>query len=261
MNPSHTKIIFFDIDGTLIDMQKKHISAKMLETLMRLRERNILICIATGRSPLALPCLDGVEADAYATFNGSYCYTRQQTIFKNPIPAEDVRAIIKNAASINRPVSIATAGRMAANGKDEDLVAYFSFAEMDVVVADDFEDMANRDEIYQVMLGCRAKDYAGLLQNTRNAKIAAWWDRAVDIIPADSGKRVGVEKVLAHFHLQKSEAMAFGDGNNDIDLLQAVGLGVAMGNASEQLKMAADDICGHVAEDGIYQYCAAHGLI
>lgn len=261
MNFNNIKIIFFDIDGTLIDMNKKHISDKMLETLVRLQKRNIIICIATGRSPLTVPHFDGVEADAYITYNGSYCFTKQETIFKNPIPTEDVKTIIKNAYSINRPVSIATVDRMAANGKDEDLVKYFSFAGQEVIVADDFEDMVNRNGIYQIMLGCRIEDYPELLKNTRNAQIAAWWDRAVDIIPADSGKSVGVEKVLEHFKLDRTEALAFGDGNNDIEMLQAVGLGVAMENASDELKMAADDICGHVADDGIYTYCAEHGLI
>ena len=46
------KIIFFDIDGTLIDMQAKKITPKMLETLHRLQDRGIKICIATGRSPM-----------------------------------------------------------------------------------------------------------------------------------------------------------------------------------------------------------------
>lgn len=261
MNFNNIKIIFFDIDGTLIDMNRKRISDKMLETLVRLQERGIIICIATGRSPLTVPRFDGVEADAYITYNGSYCFAKQEDIFKNPIPAEDVKTIIKNASAINRPVAIATIDRMAANGKDEDLVEYFSFAGQKVIVPRDFEDMANRSEIYQIMLGCRAEDYQGLMENTRNAQIAAWWDRAVDIIPADSGKRVGVEKALEYFKLDKAEALAFGDGNNDIDMLQAVGFGVAMGNASDELKMAADDICGHVAEDGIYTYCVAHGLI
>ena len=47
------KIIFFDIDGTLIDMKKKQISQKMLETLKRLKENQIRICLATGRTPMS----------------------------------------------------------------------------------------------------------------------------------------------------------------------------------------------------------------
>lgn len=254
------KIIFFDIDGTLIDMNKKQISAKMLETLIRLREKNIKICLATGRTPVSLPHFEGVEFDAYLTFNGSYCYNAEQVIFSNPIPTQDVKTIIRNAASINRPVSLATKNRLAANGKDEDLEEYYSFAKLEVEIADDFEQVVH-DEIYQIMLGCREKDYPQLLKNVHNARITAWWDRAADVIPSGSGKGTGIEKVLACYHINKSEAMAFGDGNNDMEMLQAVGLGVAMGNASEELKKTADDICGHVADDGIYHYCVASGLM
>ncbi|HIR87077.1 MAG TPA: HAD hydrolase family protein, partial [Candidatus Limivicinus faecipullorum] len=57
------------------------------------------------------------------------------------------------------------------------------------------------------------------------------------------------------------KAIAFGDGNNDIEMLQTVGTGIAMANASEQLKAVADKVCGHVAQDGIYHYCLEQGLI
>lgn len=112
------KIIFFDIDGTLIDMRTKRISEKMLETLIRLKENGIILCIATGRSPISLPYFEGVEFDAFLTFNGSYCFDKNHTIFSNPIPAEDVQTIIQNAAAIGRPVSLATKEKLAANGKD-----------------------------------------------------------------------------------------------------------------------------------------------
>ena len=46
-----------------------------------------------------------------------------------------------------------------------------------------------------------------------------------------------------------------------MEMLQAVGTGVAMGNAAEDLKAIADDICKDVAEDGVYHYCLEHGMI
>lgn len=79
------------------------------------------------------------------------------------------------------------------------------------------------------------------------------------LIPADGGKGEGIRRILSFYHLDRSEALAFGDGDNDIEMLQAVGHGVAMGNASARLK-AADDICGDVTEDGVYHYCLAHLL-
>ena len=160
------RIVFFDIDGTLIDMERKEISAKTLEALRRLKERNVILCLATGRGPLTLPHFDGVEFDAFLTFNGSYCFNRTQTIFSNPL-----------------------------------------------------------------------------------------------LIPANGGKGVGIQQILSHYHLEPSSALAFGDGDNDIEMLQAVGHGVAMGNASERLKALASDICGPVAQDGVYHYCLAHNLL
>ena len=59
----------------------------------------------------------------------------------------------------------------------------------------------------------------------------------------------------------RAQAMAFGDGNNDIEMFQAVDMGVAMENASDDLKAVAADTCDHVAEDGVYRYCVKHSLI
>lgn len=254
------KIAFFDVDGTLIDMGRKEITPKTLEALRRLKEKNVILCLATGRGPLTLPHLEGVEFDAFLTFNGSYCFNREGTIFSNPLTGEDVETILRNAASIHRPVSIATKDQLVANGRDEDLIEYFSFVKREVEVSSGFEDAA-KGEVYQIMLGCRKEERPLLLRGTANAKIAAWWDRAVDVIPADGGKGEGIRQILSYYHLDRSAALAFGDGDNDIEMLQAVGHGVAMGNASEGLKAAADDICGHVAADGVYHYCLAHGLL
>ena len=258
---SHIKIVFFDIDGTLIDMNKRYISKNTLKTLIRLKEQGILLCLSTGRSPLCLPKFEGVEADVLLTYNGSYCFNKEQSIFSNPIPNQDVKTIIENASSIHRPVSIATRDRIVANGRDNDLEQYYSFANLEITIADDFEEIASREEIYQLMLSCHESDYARLMENVSHANLTAWWNKAIDIIPANGGKGIGVKKVLEYYHLDKAEALAFGDGNNDINMFHSVGTGVAMENASEQLKMVADDICGHVENDGIYHYCIAHGLI
>lgn len=254
------KIIFFDIDGTLIDMQSKHISPCTVEALHRLRANGIRLCIATGRAPVTLPDFGGVEFDAYLTFNGSLCYAGADTIYSRPINGADLQRLIQNAASLGRPVAAATRDRIAANGTDTDLADYFAIANEKPDLTADF-DAVCRQSVYQLMLGCRAKDYPAILQGVGGAKIAAWWDRAVDVIPADGGKGIGIKKVLAYYGLDKSQALAFGDGNNDLEMLDAVGTGVAMANASPELKALADAVCPSVAEDGIWQYCTAHGLI
>lgn len=254
------KIIFFDIDGTLVDPATGHIRDKTYEALHRLREKGILLCIATGRAPASLPDFGGFRFDAYCTFNGSLCYSEDQIIHSNPLPAKDVAAVLENAAAICRPVSVATRTRLAANGIDRDLSDYYALAHQVLTVAPDF-DAACREDVYQILVGCRPADHDTLLRGAEGAMIAVSWDRAVDVIPISSGKGTAITKVLQHFHLDIAQSMAFGDSYNDLQMLQTAGIGVAMGNAPAQLKEIADDVCGKVSEDGIYHYCMAHHLI
>ena len=219
---SKVKIIFFDIDGTLIDMTKKAISDKTVETLLRLKENGVKICIATGRAPGSVPKFEGVDFDAFLTFNGSYCYNSNDTILSTPIPKIDVEKMIENATKINRPVSIASKDRVVANGTDKDLSDYFGFAKQEVPVSDDFDEVL-KDEIYQMMMGGRNDEYDDILKDVENARITAWWDRAVDIIPVNGGKGKGIEAILEYYGIDRSESMAFGDGGNDIEMLQTVG--------------------------------------
>lgn len=254
------KIIFFDIDGTLIDVNKKAISDKTVETLLRLKENGVKICIATGRAPGSMPKSDGVDFDAFLTFNGSYCFNSSDVILSTPIPKVDVEKMIENATRINRPVSIAGKDRVVANGTDKDLSDYFGFAKQETPVSDDFDEVL-KGEIYQMMMGGRKDEYDDILKDVENARITAWWDRAVDIIPANGGKGKGIEAILEYYGIDRSESMAFGDGGNDIEMLQTVGTGVAMGNALDNVKAIADEICGTSADDGIYHYCLENGLI
>lgn len=254
------KIIFFDIDGTLVDMKVKRISPRTLETLKRLQQNDVRICIATGRPVVMLPKFEGLEFDAYLTFNGSYCFDKKGVIFSNPIPGDDVQKIIANAAAVDKPVIVASADKMLANGTEPRLEEYMAFANEKVYVSSQFESELEKD-IYQMMAAGTVEEYDALLKNTKNAKIAAWWDKAVDLIPADGGKGVAVRAILSHYGIDVTESMAFGDANNDLEMIEAVGWGVAMGNGSAEIKALADDICGDVSEDGIYHYCLENKFI
>lgn len=257
---NNIKIVFFDIDGTLFKLHTNEMSSKTLETLQKLRANGIKICIATGRTPMGLPKFEEIEFDAFLTYNGSYCYTKEATIFSNSLSEEDVNQILNNAARMGRTVTVALKSQVSSNGLDEDLKKYMAVENLDLEVSEDFNEKIN-NEIYQVMLACCPAEYDMILHNVKHAKIATWWDKAIDIIPSNGGKGMGIASVLEYYGIDKSEALAFGDGNNDIEMLQAVGTGVAMGNASEDLKAVADYICKDVSEDGIYWYCKEYNII
>lgn len=254
------KIAFFDVDGTLIDMERRKITPNTVAALRGLQAQGVKLCIASGRSPMLIPKIEGVEFDALLAYNGSYCYSPEGVLHSNPLSRHDVETILANAARLGRPVVAATKDRLSPNGMDADLKTYFAIAKLTLRPDPDFERVLQQ-KVYQLMLSCNPGEYGAILRGTENAKMAAWWDRAADIIPADSGKGAGIRAVLEAFHLTKEEAIAFGDGDNDLEMLQAVDTGVAMGNASDALKAIATDICGDVKDDGIYCYCLEKGLI
>lgn len=258
MNP--VKIIFFDIDGTLWDPSAERISDRTREALKKLREKGIVLCIATGRPSVCLPDFGDLQFDAFCTFNGALCYTDREIIHSDPIAPRDVAKVLQNAAALGRPVSVAVKDRLAANGSDQDLADYYRVAGLDLTVSDDF-DSACQEAIYQIMLGSRESEYPAIIRDTEGVKLAVSWERAVDVISATGGKGVAISKTAAYFGLDLSRSLAFGDSYNDLDMLQAAGTGVAMGNAAPQLKEVADHVCRSVSEDGIYHYCLEHGLI
>lgn len=260
MNISYTKIIFFDIDGTLLKLGDPDLSKRTKETLLKLKNNNILICIATGRGPFVIPKFDGIEFDAYISFNGSYCIAGNDEIFKNPISKNSVHKIIENGKSIGRPVALATSKKVRANGTDKDLEDYFSISHQEVIIEDDFDKFAS-EEIFQIMCGGLEEEHDLLMKDVDGAQITAWWPRAVDIIPKSGSKALGIEKTLEYFQLKKEQSLAFGDGSNDIEMLRAVGHGVAMGNASNEVKAISDEVCDSVENDGIYKFCKEYGLI
>ena len=176
------------------------------------------------------------------------------------IPSYEVHKIIEKATRMGKPLAVVTKSRIVTNGCDEPLKEYLEVAALDATPSEEF-DAALKEEVYQMMMGCEKSRWDELLEGTSEAIIAAWWDCTLDIIPKGSGKGNAVKKVLEHLGLSTEEAIAFGDGGNDVDMLQVVGTGVAMGNAKDNVKQAADEICGSVDEDGVYHYLREKRLI
>ena len=252
------RIAFFDIDGTLVPLGKNELSDKTRAALLGLQAAGVRIVVATGRPISRVPAFAGVSFDAFLTFNGSYCADREKRcIAKRTISREDAARIIRNAAGLHRPVALAGLSSQCANGTEKDLADYYAISGQRVPVRPDFDGFLSGEDIYQIMMGARKEEYGRTLAGTEHAEITAWWPRAVDIIPKGSGKGQGVGAILRHFGLSRDEAIAFGDGRNDIPMFRAVGTGVAMGNTKQDVKDQASDLCPPAAEDGIWQYLTA----
>ena len=103
-------------------------------------------------------------------------------------------------------------------------------------------------QLIAIMPGEMDKEVGNMLSHCR---LPRWHPAFTDIVAAGNSKAAGMEAVCRHFGIRQEETLAFGDGGNDIEMLQWAGIGVAMGNAADDVKGVADMVTTDVDNEGI----------
>ena len=86
------------------------------------------------------------------------------------------------------------------------------------------------------------------------------WNDGFEMVAPNVSKWSAIKNLLTEFRISPNEVVAIGDGPNDIEMLRHVGIGVAMGNASETVKAAADFVTGHHENDGLAEFIECYLL-
>lgn len=258
------KIVFFDVDGTLYNHHEYKVTESAIKAIKQLKDNGIKVCIATGR-PIEMlsqieEFIDEIEFDYVITSNGQSVYEKGKLIYKNYLDKEDVLSIVNIAHQNNLSVSLVGDDFNVIN-KLNDLAVLscnaINFPCPDVV---DLKDYINKaiDHLVCYEMIEEQRHFEGQLKKTI---MTSWSNRVFDFVPDNGVKVNGIKKVLEHLKLDPGEAMAFGDGNNDIDMIAYVGVGVAMGNAVDSLKEVADEVADTINNDGIFKMLSTYELI
>jgi len=106
-------------------------------------------------------------------------------------------------------------------------------------------------EVYQ-FIAMQSEEKDSIVQDLLpHCRLPRWNPLFSDLIPADNSKAEGMKRILAYCGLTREESMSFGDGGNDIEMIEYAGVGVAMGNASNEVKAYADYVTTNVDNEGI----------
>ena len=246
------KIVFFDVDGTLLKMGCKELSDKTIYALNKLKENGIKIFIATGRPSSIAPYFNEVKFDGLLSFSGQLCEDEDGVIYKNNLNQKDVVKVYQNSKEMGIPIMLADQYSCALNRHGEQLDQYLKLVNVDVEQRDDFDQYVTH-EIYQIVAAIPKEKEEVLLKGTTHLQSTRWCDIACDIIPTTGGKEIGIQKILEHYGYSVEESMSFGDGGNDKTMLEYTGIGVAMGNAVDEVKSIADYTTLPVEQDGVYE--------
>jgi Cof subfamily protein (haloacid dehalogenase superfamily) len=246
-------IFFFDIDNTLVDHRTLTIPDSAIAAVEELKHAGHTVVIATGRSHgHAKPFIDQIRPHYVITQNGARILKGDQEVLSIPLargPLIDLFNWISLqghyygandgfSGYVSEPVPIALeplrSVEMPAQSTDR------FYLHRDVYQAWLFFDESLDETLIPAILA-RYPEF----------DTVRWHKTGVDIMPRAVNKWTGCQWVMAQTGFQREQAIAFGDGPNDIQMLQGVGLGIAMDNGHPDLKAIADRIAPALHLDGV----------
>ncbi len=258
--------VFFDIDGTLVDERQEIFlpTPKTVEALHRLQERGYLIGIATGRARCYLPEL-GMDFDCYITCNGAVCEVDGKEIVNDYIPEEDVRRLIAYMEKEKLGYDLETSTCCYIDPKAEQIF-WQMMQVFHIENNGNFQRFTDPTglKINKILITFeeeaqmeRMREFCGeeffVLRHHKN--------NSADVGKKGMSKAKGIQAVIEYLGLSMDHTYAFGDDDNDFEMLQAVGHGIAMTPHAECLDAVADYITCGVSEDGIYHGLNHFGLL
>ncbi len=254
------KAVFFDIDGTLVSFKNHKMPASTKEALWQLHNNGIKIFIATGRFKDGLEVLGDIPFDGYITLNGQYCYTNKEVVYENFIEKEDLASLLEVLDEQPFPCGFTMKTGKIYNYKDKRVAEIHSITHNDDQPTGDLSRVLD-EKVYQLMCFVSKQEEEKLLEKMPHCTSARWHPLFTDVTPLGGTKQLGIDKFLSYYNIDRQETMAFGDGGNDLQMLNHVAHGIAMGNGEERLKQIAEYVCDDVDHDGIVETLRHYELI
>ena len=262
-------IVFFDVDGTLIDWTKRIFAPTQAtkSSIEKLRENGYLTILATGRPK---NCIDEGIIDlglsGYIASNGAYAEIDNKVLFNETIDNNELKILLDFLEENN--VVYMLEGQEYNYVLDVNNEKILNLIEEANLNKDNFKENWNRDTVRvskiiavaynenSLDLVCerfKEEGYA-FMSNLSNGGL-------FEIYKGKYTKGYGVEHLLHLLDINRENAYAFGDGENDIEMFQAVKYGIAMGGHHERLKPYAYDFTEDVENEGIEKALIRLGLI
>lgn len=248
------KVLFFDVDSTLYSHKSNSIPKSAIDAIKLARSNGHIIVLATGRSKKLTDLLDifkYIEFDYFVTINGTLVLDKfDNIIFSLPCNQDAVLNVLKLVDKHNLNLCFINKDDYYLY-KDEDKRSHLGYDPLHIPIPDKKEYIY--EDIYQMNLFCEDNYVQEFIDLTGQYLSYSKLDNyGYDVYAKDQTKATGIMHLLQHLQIDKKDTFAFGDGHNDKEMIEYCGVGVAMGNAIEKVKMASDYITDDIDNDGIY---------
>ncbi|MEK3766124.1 Cof-type HAD-IIB family hydrolase [Solibacillus sp. FSL K6-4121] len=244
------KIIFFDVDGTITSYKDGTISQSTKTAIKQLLDQGFKVVAATGR-PLSM-CneLAEIGIETFITANGAYVTHQGNCIHKIVLPNETANLFSEFALEQQNALTYYS-DTLHMNEVQSPKIQQALYETLRLQEFPPINEDVQLKEIYLLCLFADDVEIEKYKNQFPTIHFKRWHPYIVNVLENDVSKSLAIQKVLNYFGLTKEEAIAFGDGENDIDMLELVDLGIAMGNAGKILKSTANFVTKDSSEDGI----------
>lgn len=253
------KIVLFDIDGTLLECinGKTQLSQITKQALMKLKENGYYIMIASGRPYCYLPKeIRDFDFDGYILDDGAHVIFNQHE-WLHPIAEDKLKPLFQQALEKEMTV-VGYAEKYAyAYHDDGSLLQYartFMLDESLVKYVDTISEL--NKPFLKLHIQCRNElDFQQFILNDQDFYCANDTQHYLkEIYSRQYTKATAFNEILTKLNIARENSYFFGDGFNDIQMMDAVGHAIAMANAHDDVKKHADYVCQSVLEDGVAQF-------
>lgn len=239
------KIFYFDIDGTLTT--SKGITPSNAAVLKQLKQLQHTIIISSGRPAWYIKDTFGSYIDGLISSNGRHIEYRNQILLDDFIDLSSLHKIVTICNEVKCGYLFVGKDKMYLGnrhyitsdlGYDKEVIENFSLVDIDVYMFDIYyQDQAHFEKIKEAFDGL-------VILNDHHVGSA-------DASSLDINKGTAVTLLTNYLQFTKEDSFAFGDGNNDLQMFQAVGTAIAMGNGSTLAKQYASYVTDTIEEEGI----------
>lgn len=255
-----SKVLFFDIDGTLLEGNRgiETIPEGALKELRRLQAQGHKLFVSSGRPKAMInDYLLNVGFDGFILANGGYVEIDGKSIFENRMDYDLCVKTTQMLEDLNCDYMLETADSIYIDPKFDELYGFFSKVGMKDMFQREFDkfDVLKRTiKIEANVLDKDRKKLEDYLSHKFGSVITHdehGSENSFEFFSPTMSKAIGVQKVLEYYNLEQKDTYAFGDGTNDIEMIEYCQVGVAMGNAVDALKEKADIICHSIEDNGL----------
>lgn len=252
-------MIFFDVDGTLMDNQHHQVSPSTIKALKQLKEKGYKIGIATGRAVKSLErtgVKDVIAWDGFVCNNGQTVLDNNYEIIKEYIiDPSIVHKCIKIAKENNIPLVVKMENRIITQAPNEYVHIARKFFNSVIPPIGTYN---NEKAEAMIAYGPLGYDYK-IFKNIEGIKVLPGVSTYCDITHANTSKAIGIKNLLDIYNCK--EYICFGDSLNDIEMFESASTSVCMGQGDEHAKDKANYVTNSIYDDGIYNACKKLKLI